>query len=148
MSDYCLYIVPDDPHYVPSKERIGHVTLFLERLCPGAEIEATASQGVRFVDSGSNLHALYCPECGKRLEWSWWQSVMSEKYKNGFAELGVETPCCGYQTDLNSLVYDWPAGFARFVISLKNPHRDLTEQNLDEIAATLGTGVKVIRAHY
>ena len=147
MSDYYLYIVPDDPSYVPSKERIERVTLFLENLCPGTKVEATATPEVRFVDSGSNLHALYCPKCGKQLEWSWWQGVMSEKYKDGFAELGVETPCCGHQTDLNRLVYDRPAGFARFVISLQNPTCEI-ESHLNEIAAMLGKGVRVIRAHY
>ncbi len=46
---------------------------------------------------------------------------MTTAHETAFGALGVTTPCCTSQTTLNDLVYDWPAGFARFVLEARNP---------------------------
>jgi hypothetical protein len=48
---------------------------------------------------------------------------MDASYRSAFEDLAVRTPCCHTDTTLNELDYDWPAGFARFVLEARNPGR-------------------------
>jgi hypothetical protein len=58
-------------------------------------------------------------------------------------------PCCAAATTLNHLDYDWPAGFARFVLSAHHPDRGwLDAQELADVADALGHPVRQILAHY
>jgi hypothetical protein len=148
MSDYYLHLIPEDLQYVPLKERVERVIDILKELCPGIQVEVTTTQKVRFIDPGSNLQAIYCPKCRRQLDMVWWQQVMSTKYATNFTDMDVETPCCGYRTRLDRLEYDWPAGFARFSISLLNPDCKMSEQDIQKISQLLTVGVKVIYAHY
>jgi hypothetical protein len=66
----------------------------------------------------------------------------------GFDNLIATVPCCGGQSSLNDLEYEWPCGFARFELALWNPGRGwLTEQELSAIAQALGHPVRQILAH-
>lgn len=52
---------------------------------------------------------------------------MSRASVSGFANLMIVMPCCDGVTSLNSLRYEWPAGFARFILQAMNPGiEDLT----------------------
>ncbi|NPA72493.1 MAG: hypothetical protein GXO35_06660 [Gammaproteobacteria bacterium] len=147
MSDYYLYIIPEDPYYVPSEEQVAQTISLLRETCPEIEIEATTTQEVRFIDPGSNLHTIYCPECRRLLDIAWWQEVMRAKYATGFVDMEVETPC-GHRTRLDRLEYAWPAGFARFSITLFNPDCEISGQDIHRISKLLGVDVKTIYAHY
>lgn len=75
---------------------------------------------------------------------------MDIAYKNSFENLSVTLSCCHQQTSLNSLHYQMPAGFARFVISARNPDlgRDLTDDELEPIKKVLNCKIKQIWAMY
>jgi hypothetical protein len=59
-------------------------------------------------------------------------------------------PCCGALVSLDTLRFDWPCGFARFEIAVRNPARgeyEFTSEELDMLAAILGHPVRQILAH-
>ncbi len=75
------------------------------------------------VSCGANLEQISCPQCGAELAFDWWGEAVSERYGTGFSTLVVTVPCCGVETSLNELTYDWPMGFARFRIEVRQPNR-------------------------
>jgi hypothetical protein len=60
----------------------------------------------------------------------------------------TQLPCCGAAQSLDSLIYHWPQGFARFSLEAMNPNiRDLppvAELNLEKV---LKCGLRKIWQH-
>jgi hypothetical protein len=46
--------------------------------------------------------------------------LIDEAFLHVPARLDASMPCCGGSTSLNALRFDWPAGFARFVLEARN----------------------------
>ncbi len=73
---------------------------------------------------------------------------MNAAYETEFRELDTITPCCASNVSLNDLVYEWPAGFARFSLEALNPNiRDLEGEVLRDLEAILSCQLKRIWAH-
>jgi hypothetical protein len=67
------------------------------------------------------------------------------------SELQTTMPCCGANVLFTSLRFHWPAGFARFQLSVWNPDVDegyLTADQLGELESVLGCKLVQIEAHY
>ena len=106
------------------------------------------TERVEFVDQGGNFEGVYCPVCGADLG-EWWPAAMDRAHAGHFADLAVTAPCCGAALSLNDLRYEWPAGFARFVLEAMNPGvPDLPATTLAELEQRLGAPLRVIWAHY
>jgi len=61
----------------------------------------------------------------------------------------VTLPCCGAGSHLEELRYEWPQGFARFVLEARNANiGGPTDVDDQEVAGLLGTPVRRILAHY
>jgi hypothetical protein len=74
---------------------------------------------------------------------------MKQASEDRFTNLAVTTPCCGAETSLNDLGYDWPAGFAQVELSVLSPQRGwLEDAELAEVEAELGHPLKQVMAHY
>ena len=75
---------------------------------------------------------------------------MDEAYKSRFSDLSLIMPCCGKATDLNALRYEWPAGFARFVLRAQNADIGgfLPASDLSVLEDILGCKLRQILAHY
>jgi hypothetical protein len=73
---------------------------------------------------------------------------MDDAFKNRFTNRAVSPPCCRANLDLNDLRYDWPAGFARFVLEALYALEDLSDSSLAELSEILGTPLRKIWAHY
>jgi hypothetical protein len=75
---------------------------------------------------------------------------MDEASAHGFVALQVIVPCCHIQTTLNDLRYKWPAGFARFIMEVRNPGRSeaLTEEEIRQLEHLLGCKLRQVLAHY
>ncbi len=125
MSYNYLHLIPTDYNYVPSSEQIQRAVSIISENPLESEPDVVISDNVEFVDSRSNMEAVYCPQCGLKLEWAWWGDAMDRAFKTGFRDLSIDTPCRGLATSLNDLRYVWPCGFARFRISFLSPGRDL-----------------------
>lgn len=75
---------------------------------------------------------------------------MKESFKSGFRSRSIRLVCCGSESELNSLIYEWPAGFSLFLLEVMNPNPAhwLSEEGLKRIEMALGCRVRQIPAHY
>jgi len=161
VSDYVLRIIPMDQDYIPSAEAQQIAVAQLKEMLPDGEMcRAEAYDQLRFIDQGENGEAVLCPSCGKRFPIDpftehdpgvmWWLEV-TESAMRGVEQLHTTTPCCRTQVPFTSLRFNWPAGIARFELSIWNtnaPDGLLTAEQLGRIEAILGCRLIQIRAHY
>jgi hypothetical protein len=133
---------------VPSDaNREAAVQLLREWRAEADEVASIVSEQVEFIDQGANLERVSCPNCGSELAVDWWQDAFDRASERQFADLSVATPCCGHSMSLNDLDFDWPAGFARFVIWAMNPADDLTDAQVSALERTLDTPLRRIWRH-
>ena len=153
MSVNILRLIPTSPDYVPdllSQERAVALlkSQFLPNPGPLSEVTARVTEQVEFIDQGENFERIVCPFCSSELAAEWWQGVMDDSYEGHFADLRITTPCCHTESSLNDLLYEWPAGFARFVLAIRDPILEPTHEMLDILERLLGCRIRVIWAHY
>ncbi|MFJ9815279.1 hypothetical protein ACIRU3_08395 [Streptomyces sp. NPDC101151] len=152
MSDNYLTVIPTDPYWQPSKGAADRAAAELSGMLPDADARpgpaATWHDSVEVVFCGANLRKISCPRCGAELTPGWWGEAVSERYAEGSATLMVPVPCCGAETSLNDLVYDWPMGFARFRIEVLYPNRTwLTDEELASLTDALGHPLRQVLTH-
>lgn len=149
MSAHFLRLISKDPFYLPSPFPQGEVQALLKSTFPIAdEIRIIISDEVTFVDPGTNLERVVCPVCQSALSMDWWSRTMDYVYEQSrFTNLTVIVPCCQATTTLNDLQYEWPAGFARFVLAIRTPNAELDQAILDRFEQLLGCDLRVIWAH-
>ena len=112
------------------------------------DVVGQLTDAVRFVDCGANFETVCCPGCGADIG-DWWSVVMEVGHEQQFQDLRVTTPCCGLHTSLNSLVYSWPSGFARYTLEVLNPGvGSLPQAVVDRLETALCAHLRVIWAHY
>jgi len=148
MSDNFLIFIPTDADFEPEPtSRTRAVSYLRDRLPSGEDFSDEVSSAVEFVGCGSNFESVHCPSCGASLDIGWWSERMDVAAKSGFAVRVVEVPCCGRSMDLNQLEYRWPAGFARYSLSVRNPGEGVEKVELRFLEELLNTPLRVIRAH-
>jgi hypothetical protein len=167
MSEYYLSIIPEEPSYVPSAEAQAQALeafrAFLTRKKPFqvkasarwdepiVEIEVEVSEDIQFVDQGENFESVSCPACDTEIDTKSWGEWMDKSSECNFVDRSVTMPCCGRQMDLNALRYDWPAGFARYILRALDPdikNGMLLEEQLFALEGVLGCKLRQIRTHY
>ncbi len=149
MSIDVLRLIPIEPKFAPGVEAQQRASeLFRSFLPLAAEVSAEITADVKFVDQGQNFRRVLCPFCNSALEIEWWRVAMDKAQASGFSHLAVTTPCCGASSSLNDLKYEWPAGFARFVLEAQDPKADLDEQQMQTLAQNIGMKLRKIWAHY
>ena len=139
MSTAFLKFIPSDPSFVPDERRQRNVFEFLTVEFGPSEIEIKTTDHIEFVDSGENFAGVSCNLCKKKMSLEFWQNKMDSAFKNKFSNLLFKTECCQNSASLHDLVYDGPCGFARFVISIRNPdyeHQYECQSKLEKILAT------------
>jgi hypothetical protein len=150
MSDNIIRWIPVKPSFVPRDAEVARAVAWLQARAPQADVvTAKLSDEIRFVDCGGNFEAIYCPRCETVVPFEWWREKMDLSAAIKFETRGVQLPCCGANEALETLRYHWPAGFARFVLEVRNARidRPTAEDDL-EIGRLLGTAVRCILAHY
>jgi hypothetical protein len=145
MSDSYLILIPTDPEYVPEFSKQQKAQELFSSFVPEAdEIHIEVSESIRFVHQGSNWEHVTCPNCQNELTVSQWQELMDEAYQSEFSNLMVQMSCCGSQGSLNDLIYEWPAGFARFSIVAMNPNADIDLDQIQSLEQILGCKLRKI----
>jgi len=148
MSSTVLRYIPEDPDYVADAAATEAARALLQKSL-GAPAVALVTERAGFVDPGSNLDAIRCPACSDELDMDWWQGEMSRAGQRKFESLGVTVPCCGAETSLHDLDYEMPAGFARMVLEVREPHGDPDAAvDVDALERVLGCVVRRIDARY
>jgi len=151
VSEDFLRIIPLEPGHVPARRAQDKAVAALRALLPRAkEVRAIVQDQVFFVDQGENLEEIRCPRCRARLGPEWWMTEMDRAGAASFSDLAVVVPCCGAATSLHDLDYDWPAGFARCVLQVREPALTgwLDDGAVARIEKALGARVRQIRARY
>ena len=140
MSHNILRLIATEPEYVPDprQQQAGQHLLatFVGR---STEVRGTVEDDVAFVDCGANMDRMSCPLCGAPLAKPWWDESMDRAYRSGFRQLAVILPCCGRSCSLNDLIYDWPMGFARYILEAEDPGISrLDDRQLRALEGALG----------
>jgi hypothetical protein len=150
MSENFLQLIPPQPSYVPDENAVILAEQFLNsRLSEASEVYGEVSNDIRFIEAGANFESVSCPVCGKEISGEWWSAAMEEAHKSQFSNLDIVVPCCGSRTTLNHLNYNFPQGFARFVLTARNPGiPEFDEQTRDELERIVGCKLRVIWTHY
>ena len=150
MSENFLKIIPEQPVYIPKNEAQVTASRFLKSLVDeNCEVQSKVSKEIEFVDAGTNFESISCPICGKEISGEWWSIAMSKAHQSHFSQLEIAVPCCKSRTTLNHLNYNWSQGFARFVLSARNPNISmLDKQSLSKLEQILGCKLRVIWTHY
>lgn len=149
MSDNILKIISTNPDFIPNRQTQKTVEEFLSKVIffPG-EASISVTDFVRFIDQGANFENLYCPICAEELGMEWWQLQMDIAFQSEFSDLSVSLPCCHNMTSLNDLKYELSAGFARFLIEIRYPPKNIEEILQPQLEEILGTPLRLIWAHY
>jgi hypothetical protein len=122
MSDHLTRIIPEDPRFVPTPAGEERGLAVLRAFLPQDEVTAKHFGCVEFVDQGENFERVLCPHCQAEISMEEWGDWIDRSYSSGFADLVGRTPCCDQPSDLNSLIYEMPAGFASFMFEIWNAH--------------------------
>jgi hypothetical protein len=146
MSDYWIILIPDSPHYVPSKATVTRAESLFRSFAPQAvTIQATISSDIRFFDCGGNFERIICPTCTTEIDVDWWSDQMTQEFESSFPLRPIQLPCCGTLKALNQLIYEWPQGFARFSLEAMNANiGKLTHDKREELERVLGCRLIVI----
>ena len=121
MSDSILKIFPRYYYPTYTDDRIISAVNML-KLTSNEKITFTNYKSVQFIDCGEGLEKIFCPWCGCKVDFGFWQEAMDNAYNNGsFNYLGIHMPCCNLSSSLDELIYIKPCGFATFVIEIHNP---------------------------
>ena len=149
MDDTVLKLFPDNPTYVPDQASRAKAKEYMVTLFPEAtEVVEKVSEKIEFIDAGTNLETISCPNCLLRINKDWWQLAMKRAYETHFTNLAINTPCCGAPLTLNDLQYHWPVGFARYSLEVVNPGMDMEADKVNILENTLGSELRKIWAHY
>lgn len=149
MSDIVLKIISSTVDFLPSHHLADSAASFLRQVFPDAdEVYFNISNDIRFIDAGANWGKIICPNCGREIDGTWWREAIEKAYENRFSDLKVVLPCCGTTSSLALLKYEWPVGFARFVLNVRNPKNEIDDQTKKSLESLLRTSILVVWALY
>jgi hypothetical protein len=160
MSDFILRFIPTTVGYMPAAETHEGAVLLLKELLPDGEMcQAEVYDRLEFIDQGENLECILCPSCASsvilfdgspRAEAveEWWYNITDRVTKEGCERFEISMPCCNSEVFFTDLKFEWPAGFARFELSIWNALGDLGSEGIERLEIILQCKLLQIRTHY
>ncbi len=150
MSEYYLKLIPEEPAFIPNNDSQLIAAKFMKSLFnDDCDIQFEVSEEIKFVDSGTNFENISCPSCQNEIANTWWSTAMEEAHQTHFSHLEIEVPCCKSKITLNNLQYHFPQGFAKFILTAKNPNVSaFNKQSCSRLEEILGCKLRTIWAHY
>ncbi len=148
MPDTILKIIPTDPAHSCNEETQQEIISLLSKFYSPQQIELINTDSIEFVDPGQNFESVSCHLCGQLLKIEDWQSLMGYAFEANFGSLNFTTSCCNKEVSLNDLNYNWPAGFARLIISVTDAQTELKGNKLLELKSLLQCDIRVIWTKY
>jgi hypothetical protein len=137
MSENWIWLIPNDPHYVPPEETHDRAKALLEEFGPESEeINLEVYDKPEFFHPGENGEGVYCPLCGEDLE-EWLDDWLENAKESDWVNPQAQMPCCQEVISLYNLDFSRKAGFTRFLLEAMSPDVLLSEQ-LAELEALLG----------
>ena len=167
MSDNWIHLIPVSPDFVPPAAKVDKAVRIVAEAWPTlrprvvhtkkAEFEGSwpdvvilvvVRDEIEFVSGMENFEGAFCPFCGTRIDDDWWGNAFDHASKVKFRDLAILSPCCGRSTSLNDLDYRFPAGFARFSLSIHDPNLEgFSPISVRRIGETLGCAIRQVWEH-
>ena len=150
MSEHFLVVIPADPK-VELPATAGALRDALARIAGTDEARVKDYGKVQFIDCGENFERILCPACDVEQSTAWWRHQMTHCWDadKGFDLHAHAMPCCGVPLSLEKLVYEWPQGFARWMVSARNKGRGpLSADELATLEAVAGVPLIAIAQMY
>jgi len=152
MAEFSIVLIPEERHFVPTKEAIEAAKSLMEGYFPdrGNEVRSEISRGPRFISSHDNLERIACPECGEEVNRfydeddegeTWWNHFEQKLHEADDATAVILTmPCCNTEVDVTDIDFGRDAGFSTFELSLRDPGDDIevTDEQKSNLESTLG----------
>jgi hypothetical protein len=148
MSFSIIKIISTDPTFEPTTDNQIIANKFLTNLYNSNQISFEITQDIEFIDQGENFESVSCDLCGHKIEIDNWQDEMEDAHQKQFFDLTFKTKCCNKKTSLNTLIYKFSAGFAKFVISISDADIELNENQVRDLEKILATKLRIITARY
>lgn len=150
MSIDLLILIPAEPMYRPGSLVAEQAKELLKVAVPLAQdVTVQITEEIEFIATGGNLEKIICPFCQSVLDEHWWIAAMDKAYEQTrFADLSVIVPCCGKDSSLNDLCYEWPTGFACFQLIAHNPGKDIEEETFKSLEEQLACPLRKVWAHF
>lgn len=148
MSEYIVKIIPQNEKTTFDKSLSANMISCIDSNIKADSIELVTYDEISFIDCGGNLEEIRCPHCNKTLPFDIWGDAMEKAAANGFSDLNIKLPCCGSESSLNDLYYNFPCGFAKCLIQIINPDTELSEAFTDRLEELSGYKLRIIHAHY
>lgn len=148
MSETILKIISNNPSYTPDKIKQDEAKAFLNKIYLNKKKAFITTEDIEFVDQGGNFDSITCNLCGRNIDIDYWQDAVDKASKKEFKDLSFTTPCCHKKTSLNDLRYKSPAGFAKFVITITDPGKEISKEDLNNLEKIMGTSLRLVWAHY
>ena len=133
MAEHALYLVPSDPHYLPSEAKRKEFLAFFQEVSPlpnaNGDYYFYVYDEPRLFDGGEAMEAVVCPLCETSLDLyteeededdpaMWWDRVRDQAL-----EAALTMPCCQGTSRLVDLTFRAPAAYARFAVGALEPSR-------------------------
>lgn len=149
MSTSYIKFFPIDKNYIPSQIAQEKAVELLQELLPECGIcEVATYNNLQFIDQGENLELIYCPLCKVEVQFADlsedfmenWLEIEQTAKENGYEAIEVLMPCCNNKALFTDLTFYWPAGFAKFELSVEDPQvaEKLPPDQVGELEKILG----------
>jgi hypothetical protein len=112
------------------------------------QIEFITTDTIEFVYQGENFESVSCNLCGQDIEIEYWQNEMNNAHEKQFTDLEFITQCWAKTKSLNDLSYTSPAGFSKFIVSIRDAQREIDEKDLNDLQRILSTTLRIVWVHY
>lgn len=147
-SDY-IVVIPNEPDIVPDADARRQAEQQFAAYLPKAKAVASrVNAELQFIHPGGNFERILCPTCGAQMSWDWWTAAMDAAHLTHYRQLSVVLPCCGVTSTLNDLRYEFPAGFALFVLEAEHPDSfGLNDDQVRTLEGILGSPLRQIWVH-
>lgn len=140
-------IIPADPQFFPTEEKMWDCMIALVATFPDSEIQSRAGV-IQFATSGQGFESILCNLCGSEFNIDTWSEMMDKAYESQFENLDVTMPCCGGVSSLNNLDYNTPQGLAKYDILVMQNYVDGDDDKIKNLLeGILDTGLRVFWLH-
>ena len=89
MSDCITKIIPRDPLFIATETSLSNAKAIILKSIKCDSVVIEHNETPSFIDCGSNLESIRCPECGEALDFGWWGEAMDGAFEGGFLTLEV-----------------------------------------------------------
>ncbi|MGK2870154.1 MAG: hypothetical protein ACSLFA_26610 [Mycobacterium sp.] len=145
-------VFPTDPFWVPSRDRADAAAAVFGCLVDGeSDVEVRTVKQLLFESAGADFGTASCPMCAAVVaqnpeDMGWFTGQLDRVFAEleSSRTLQATMPCCGVSVSMNDVLYDPPAGFACWSVSVRGARYAVGDRERALVEAALGHDVRVV----